>query len=292
MRYALGHMRRSPKRHPLAVLRQILELGQKEMAELAGCSVPTIQSIELGRLKLSEKLAAKISVETGVDLTWLMEGNPDVSPKCQNGCPYTRHEYEQLRAIIEQEKKYGGQLGDAHTASSIIHESVYNISILMSDAFYKKNIPLVAYRIHAAIKEILDDINPSNKIINKYKHNLSLLLDGDYNDNTWPDASDLIDAMNMLIQENIDGPFEIKARSGKHIRCASRAEYYKLLDESRKLPKDNIDYVDPKAKQPFSPEAYDIIKSKGKLGEWEPKYRIKRTMISGPVNGPQTITKV
>ena len=73
-------MRRSPLRHNLARLRfKVLKLGQKEMAELCGCSVDTIQSIELGRLALSESLARKISNETGIAWQWLL-GNDLKAP--------------------------------------------------------------------------------------------------------------------------------------------------------------------------------------------------------------------
>ena len=45
-------MRPSPLRHPLAVLRQIIGLTQKDFAKLVGKSTTTIQAIELGKLQL------------------------------------------------------------------------------------------------------------------------------------------------------------------------------------------------------------------------------------------------
>jgi transcriptional regulator with XRE-family HTH domain len=61
----------------LAILRKSLGLKQGELAELIGCSISTIQSIEVNKLKLSKSLASRISLETGADLDWLL--NNDVS---------------------------------------------------------------------------------------------------------------------------------------------------------------------------------------------------------------------
>jgi transcriptional regulator with XRE-family HTH domain len=59
-------------RSSVALLRSELGLYQKQFADLLGCSTESIKSIELGRLKLSESLALRISAETGVDSQWLL----------------------------------------------------------------------------------------------------------------------------------------------------------------------------------------------------------------------------
>ena len=43
-------------------------------------STATIQAIELGKLKLSEELAIKISLETGVSAKWLLAGDVGAKP--------------------------------------------------------------------------------------------------------------------------------------------------------------------------------------------------------------------
>jgi transcriptional regulator with XRE-family HTH domain len=71
----------SNARHTLAILRRALRLTQTELAELAGCSPPTIQSIELLRLKLPPGLGAKIALATGASLDWLLgEANQPMPP--------------------------------------------------------------------------------------------------------------------------------------------------------------------------------------------------------------------
>jgi transcriptional regulator with XRE-family HTH domain len=62
----------------LAILRKSLSLKQGELAELAGCSISTIQAIEVNKLKLSKSLASRISLETGADLDWLLANDVTV----------------------------------------------------------------------------------------------------------------------------------------------------------------------------------------------------------------------
>lgn len=102
-------MRPSPFRHPLAVLRSIAGITQKELATISGCSTPTIQAVELGKLKLSESLALKIAHATGVDVAWLLDGDPAVEPRMgvvapwqeKDGSEYDRGHYEYYRSFIE-----------------------------------------------------------------------------------------------------------------------------------------------------------------------------------------------
>src|SRR5260221_9475145 len=65
----------SKRSHVLAILRKNLALRQTELAEMVGCSVATIQSIEVGRLKLSKSLAERISMATGADANWLLRND-------------------------------------------------------------------------------------------------------------------------------------------------------------------------------------------------------------------------
>ena len=114
-------MRRSSlPRHPLAVLRQILNIGQHELAEICGCSPRTIGAIELRALELSGSLAQRIQRETGADLEWLLSGDPNWEPKfsesllyasssdeipsmLSRGIPYTREAFDKLRAKLQAE---------------------------------------------------------------------------------------------------------------------------------------------------------------------------------------------
>jgi transcriptional regulator with XRE-family HTH domain len=94
-------MRPSPLRHNLARLRLDLGLGQKEMAELAGCSSATIQSIELGRLSLSEELARKISAETGILFEWLLLNDLRMPLIADHGEPFAMEDFNRRRSERE-----------------------------------------------------------------------------------------------------------------------------------------------------------------------------------------------
>jgi len=68
----------SKSSHALSVLRKNLALRQNELAKMVGCSVNTITSIEVGRLKLSESLAKRIAVVTDCDEQWLLANDVSV----------------------------------------------------------------------------------------------------------------------------------------------------------------------------------------------------------------------
>ncbi|MEI6197757.1 MAG: helix-turn-helix transcriptional regulator, partial [Verrucomicrobiota bacterium] len=102
-------MQRSPLLHPLAILRKIIGLTQKEMGDLVNRAARTIQSIELNKLPLTEELALRIAEATGVDEAWLFAGDPSVLPEKgvtlvnagRGDGEYTKADYEFYRAYVE-----------------------------------------------------------------------------------------------------------------------------------------------------------------------------------------------
>jgi len=102
-------MRRSPLRHPLAILRTTIGLTQKELAALVDRAARTIQSVELGQLPLSEDLATVIAQATGIDAGWLLENNPATPPRkgitagnlATSTGVYTQSDFEFHRAFLE-----------------------------------------------------------------------------------------------------------------------------------------------------------------------------------------------
>jgi transcriptional regulator with XRE-family HTH domain len=102
-------MRPSPLAHPLAVLRTTIGLTQKQMGALVDRAARTIQSIELGKLPLTEELALRLAEATGVDEAWLFAGDPQAPLRkgmalLQAGRgrgAYTKEDYEYHRACLE-----------------------------------------------------------------------------------------------------------------------------------------------------------------------------------------------
>src|SRR6266567_1998676 len=90
----MKHARQKRPRHNVTRLRLLLGKSQREMADIAGCSFDTIQSIDLGRLALSESLARRISAATGVHLRWLLENDLIADIVNSRGRPYSKSEFE------------------------------------------------------------------------------------------------------------------------------------------------------------------------------------------------------
>lgn len=98
----------SKKKTTVAVLRTLLGLTVEEFAKLIGKSLTTVNSLETGRLKLSEKTAHTISQETGVEMHWLLKSKPKEKPYVfdeSDGLnrPYTKEVFEiaQARKKVE-----------------------------------------------------------------------------------------------------------------------------------------------------------------------------------------------
>lgn len=96
----------SKRRTPVSVLRGLLGLTVAEFAELIGKSLVTVNSLETGRLKLSEETAQTISEECGVSMGWLLAGKPKEKPyftDVENGVqPYTRECFERVQAAKQK----------------------------------------------------------------------------------------------------------------------------------------------------------------------------------------------
>jgi len=161
MRYVC-EMRRSNFKHPLAVLRQIIGYGQKEMAELAECSAATIQSIELGRLKLSEKLGVLISGKTGIKLSWLLEGDPDKPPIGdyfdEQGVnkPYTKELFENRMA--GKLCKDGASAADEFktTAAWESYKLEREVKAIVFAATLQGKYPLALYKLNSVLANVSD----------------------------------------------------------------------------------------------------------------------------------------
>lgn len=149
-------MRRSPHRHTLAVLRTFLGLTQKEMAEVAECSRPTIQAIELGKLKLSADLAQRIHFKTGVMLEWLLENKVNVPPLADDLAPYTKAVFEERQAALLAPARKGAdacfELSDVWT---LFARHVQLLALLYAEAYKSGKVGIVAYKNAMATAEIV-----------------------------------------------------------------------------------------------------------------------------------------
>ena len=146
-------MKPSFRRHPVAVLREICGLYQKEFADLIGCSRIYLQKIEQtpqhGGQQLSEKLAQRIFHETGVSLSWLLGGNPSAPPISGSGEPYTKEIFERNQA----NKSYYDRPHPVFRNIDAIGFCARLIAILESAAKREKYY-MALYKTHAALTSL------------------------------------------------------------------------------------------------------------------------------------------
>jgi len=147
-------MRRSPLEHPLAVLRTQLGLGQTEFGQKVGRHWRTIQSVELGKLPLSAKLAERIADETGISFRWLMAGKPKAPMVDERGLPWKREHF-----FNAQGKKLlpGSSLG-RHYAVDLLARVVAEACAAVSAAMESKNVRAYIWRLTNGIAKAVDDI--------------------------------------------------------------------------------------------------------------------------------------
>lgn len=93
----------STKKTTVAVLRTQMGISAEAFAELIGKSLGAVNSLESGRLALSEELAFKIADETGVAGGWLLDASPDEPPFWFDHVdgrkrPWTKEMFEQIQA--------------------------------------------------------------------------------------------------------------------------------------------------------------------------------------------------
>jgi len=159
-------MRPSPQRHTLAVLRTLIGLTQKEMAQLLDCSTPTIQAIELGKLKLSLDLAQRVQFQTGVHPEWLLADDTSKPPVSGQDTPYTKATFDEMQAALMSPKRSGtGTLVEFWRDRGMFMKNVKLLAILYAEAYKRGKVPIVFYKCIMATKELFEkEIGEDEKI--------------------------------------------------------------------------------------------------------------------------------
>lgn len=144
-------MRVSPRSHTLAVLRILVGLTQKEMAAALECSAPTIQAIELGKLKMSDRLAELCSLKTGISLNWLLKNDVNQPPVDIMGRKYTKSTFEDYQAHAGfQQDQFGGALSTVFCRST----NIGRLEALILRAYTDDKMPLCAYKLAQAFEKL------------------------------------------------------------------------------------------------------------------------------------------
>jgi transcriptional regulator with XRE-family HTH domain len=157
----LFRMRPSPRRHNLARLRLFLNLRQPEMAKHAGCSVHTIQSVELGRLRLSEELARRISAATGVHFRWLLENDLEAEIVGSRGHPFTKSDFE----CVQANKKIGSSEFMQFMIKDYAASFYGQIRALLSSAVKRDLSEVAVWKLAKFLDECRNEFGHDNKLV-------------------------------------------------------------------------------------------------------------------------------
>jgi transcriptional regulator with XRE-family HTH domain len=147
------------KRTPAAVLRAILGIKAFEMAELIGCSPHTINSLETGRMPLSEVIAGRMFNETEISPQWLLEGDPKAPPKSAYGEPYTKAIFDRAQAVkVERDNPSADRLMlDALDCAA-------RLVAIFTSARARKEYYMVSYKARKAIEELGNEFGQDRAI--------------------------------------------------------------------------------------------------------------------------------
>jgi len=141
------------------------------MAQILECSVPTIQAVELGKLKLSMDLAQRVNFQTAVSTEWLLGGDVTDAPVTGAGEPYTKAHFENRQAALLSPKKSGtGALAELWDIRGMFIKNVKLLCILYTEAYKCGKVPTVFYKSLMASKEIFEkEIGEQPHIAEKLK---------------------------------------------------------------------------------------------------------------------------
>lgn len=153
----------SSKKSCLALLREIAGITQKQLAQLIDCAPVTVQSVELGKLKLSLKLAKRIALQTGVSREWLLQDNYKSPPTSawQPGEPFTRRMYEMTRAEICDPRT---DPADLFQAEALVAGAAHQLLASFLAAYRRNQTTLFFYKMREWREEWVVDFPPAKDL--------------------------------------------------------------------------------------------------------------------------------
>lgn len=160
-------MAKSQSKTTVSVLRSIIGISAQDLAELTGRSIHTIQSVESGRLALSEELAVKMSVETGVCAQWLVNREPQAPPLNDFPLPvghpnslFTKRYFEKRRADRMHGRDELNQLGGGFPFLDSA-----KLCAIRQAAVKSGNARVVQYRISKFLRELEKEFGQCEKTL-------------------------------------------------------------------------------------------------------------------------------
>jgi transcriptional regulator with XRE-family HTH domain len=143
--------RPSQHRTTVSALRAAIGLSARSFARLIGRSFHTIQSLESGRLRLSPKLATRISSEIGVSTQWLLHGPPESPPVTDSGQIVTYDTYASRSSELFSLDYYDAKIST-------------RLEKIMKNAANRNEFRLVIYRIDQFLKKLEEEFPSAPKV--------------------------------------------------------------------------------------------------------------------------------
>ena len=114
----------------------------------------TIQAIESAKLRLSEKMAAKITLFTGVSMRWLLANNYKLAPMCERDPekPYTRETFQMTRAEVFDPRIHPLDVRAIQNLLAVAYHRVCDAAI---QAYRAKEVTYFNYALHGAPARLL-----------------------------------------------------------------------------------------------------------------------------------------
>jgi transcriptional regulator with XRE-family HTH domain len=135
--------------HVLRTIRARHELSQPALARLVGVEAITIKKIESGQLKLSRKLAHRISIATGADPQQLIDNFEPQTPYLVGA-----HPEELTRESVQARRK--PKLKDVDEAARILGQAIQE---MLRASVRKGSIWVLWYALRQAIQELSEEFD-------------------------------------------------------------------------------------------------------------------------------------
>jgi transcriptional regulator with XRE-family HTH domain len=131
------------RQSPLAVLREVCGLTQRELADMVGRSVHTVRAIEQGKLAIGKEFAEELSKETGVSPDHLLFG-------LSYGEEFTAASFEAHRASLQSRQSFERHLEFVTT----------ELRRILKVARQRPDYDLAAYRVERFLEQLEKDFSP------------------------------------------------------------------------------------------------------------------------------------
>jgi transcriptional regulator with XRE-family HTH domain len=141
--------------HALAKLRGEMGLTQEEFAQSIGSHRRTVQDIERGKLRLSRRMAMRISEKTGVSVNWLIRGASDQEIENVVGARWSDKDRQ---AVQERSNRWPGLRFATRRQQLSVCANLFKDYLLVRDLLEQMPTPIEAsFRWHKFQKKALLD---------------------------------------------------------------------------------------------------------------------------------------